>query len=194
MTPGMLKRSELTLIMGNDTFLAVKPARAWKRARAALRKRYPKADVYGRYAAYRSAEVQNAMADASRSPRGSAARAKYALSAVSAVPVAYHPNGTHEHGDRFDLGGAPINDWVLDTLRKYGWTREFGGSDPNHFKHDGKTATGLLPSSKVYYVVEPGDTLSGIATRYRTTWQKLAKLNKIKDPDHITVGQKLRTR
>jgi LysM repeat protein len=190
--PGKLKRSELTLIMGTDTFLGVKPARAWKRARAALRKKYPQADVYGRFAAYRTEEWQNAMANASRTPAGSAARKKYELSSTSTVPVAYHPNGTHEHGDRFDLGGAPINSWVLDTLRDFGWTREFGPRDPNHFKHDGHTANGVLPSSKVYYVVKKGDTVTKIAAKYKVSIAQIARLSKLKSANDIAIGQKLR--
>jgi LysM repeat protein len=134
------------------------------------------------------------MAEASRSPAGSRARAYYELSSTSTVPVAYDPEGTHEHGDRFDLGGAPINQWVLDTLRQYGWTREFGPRDQNHFKHDGHTAVGILPSKKVYYVVKKNDTLSKIARVYKTTWQAVAKLNKLSDPDEIRIGQKLRVK
>ncbi len=191
---GALPRSALTLVQGNDTFLAVKPARAWKRAIKALRKRYPDAKIYGRYAAYRPATVQNAMAAASRTPRGSAARAKFSLSSVSTVPVAYHPGGSHEDGYCFDLGGAPITDWVLDTLRAYGWTRQFGGSDPNHFRHDGRTATGIITTGRVYYVVQPGDTLSEIAPKYKTTWQQLAKLNGLKTPNTIYPGQRIRVK
>jgi LysM repeat protein len=45
-------------------------------------------------------------------------------------------------------------------------------------------------SAKVYYVVS-GDTLSGIASRFKTTSAILAKLNNISDPSSIRVGQKL---
>ena len=44
------------------------------------------------------------------------------------------------------------------------------------------------------YVVKKGDTLSKIAQKYNTTYQALAKLNNIKDPDKIYVGQKLKIR
>lgn len=44
---------------------------------------------------------------------------------------------------------------------------------------------------KVTYTVKKGDTLSGIAARYGTTYQKLAKKNKIKDPNLIYPGQKI---
>ena len=42
------------------------------------------------------------------------------------------------------------------------------------------------------YTVRAGDTLSGIATRYGTTYQKIAALNGIKNPNIIRVGQVLR--
>lgn len=41
------------------------------------------------------------------------------------------------------------------------------------------------------YIVKAGDTLSGIAKKYNTTYQKIAKDNNIKDPNKIYVGQKL---
>lgn len=42
------------------------------------------------------------------------------------------------------------------------------------------------------YTVKRGDTLSGIAARYGTTWQALQKLNGIKNPNLISVGQKIK--
>ena len=42
------------------------------------------------------------------------------------------------------------------------------------------------------YSVAKGDTLSSIAARNGTTWQELAKLNGLKDPNRIGVGQRLR--
>lgn len=46
----------------------------------------------------------------------------------------------------------------------------------------------------VYYTVRSGDTLSGIATKYGTTYQKIAQLNGIANPNKIYVGQKLRVK
>lgn len=42
------------------------------------------------------------------------------------------------------------------------------------------------------YTVKSGDTLSGIATKYNTTYQKLAEYNNIPNPSIIYVGQKIR--
>ena len=49
-------------------------------------------------------------------------------------------------------------------------------------------------SQKVYYTVKSGDTLSGIASKYGTTYQKLASMNGISDPNKIYVGQKIRVK
>ena len=46
------------------------------------------------------------------------------------------------------------------------------------------------PASRVY-VVRSGDTLSGIASRLRTSWQVLAQRNHISNPNRIYPGQKI---
>ena len=48
--------------------------------------------------------------------------------------------------------------------------------------------------SKEYYTVVSGDTLSGIAARYGTTWQWLAEVNNIANPNLIYPGQVLRVK
>ena len=47
-------------------------------------------------------------------------------------------------------------------------------------------------STPLYYTVRYGDTLSEIAARYHTTVAELARLNNIKNPNLIYVGEKLR--
>lgn len=42
-----------------------------------------------------------------------------------------------------------------------------------------------------YYVVRPGDTMSGIAAQLGTSVHDLASANGIQDPDFISVGQKI---
>ena len=46
-------------------------------------------------------------------------------------------------------------------------------------------------NNDIIYIVKPGDTLSKIAKQYNTTYQKIAKDNKIANPNVIRVGQKL---
>ena len=66
----------------------------------------------------------------------------------------------------------------------------------NGFKIKFKGNTGGMDYSLVIqgentYTVQAGDTLSGIAAKYGTTYQELAALNGISDPNIIHVGQVL---
>ena len=45
-----------------------------------------------------------------------------------------------------------------------------------------------------YYTVQRGDTLSGIAAKYGTTWQKIQQMNGISNPNVIYAGQRLRVK
>ena len=47
-------------------------------------------------------------------------------------------------------------------------------------------------TNDMVYTVKSGDTLSGIALKYNTTYQKLAEYNNIANPSIIYVGQKIR--
>lgn len=49
-------------------------------------------------------------------------------------------------------------------------------------------------TAHVYYVVKRGDTLSGIASKYGTTYQRLAQINGIANPNRIYAGQKIRVK
>lgn len=49
-----------------------------------------------------------------------------------------------------------------------------------------------LQPQEVYYTVQSGDTLSGIAAQYGTTYQAIAALNGLANPDLIYPGQTLR--
>ena len=50
----------------------------------------------------------------------------------------------------------------------------------------------LVQPQETVYTVKKGDTLSGIAAKYSTTYQKLAKYNGIQNPNLIYVGQKIK--
>ena len=49
-------------------------------------------------------------------------------------------------------------------------------------------------SGTAYYVVRSGDTLSKIASKYGTTYQNLARINGISNPNKIYKGQKIRVK
>lgn len=68
-------------------------------------------------------------------------------------------------------------------------------------KYSGSSSTGSSGSmgggtttsgGDTVYTVKAGDTLSGIATKYGTTYQKLAAYNGISNPNKISVGQKIK--
>ena len=50
---------------------------------------------------------------------------------------------------------------------------------------------GINQSTTISYAVRKGDTLSSIAARYGTTWQKIAKDNNLSNPNLIMPGQRL---
>ncbi len=53
-------------------------------------------------------------------------------------------------------------------------------------------ATPSAPAVAKTYTVRSGDTLSGIAGEFGTTWQVLAQLNRLDDPTRLRVGQVLK--
>jgi LysM repeat protein len=48
------------------------------------------------------------------------------------------------------------------------------------------------PSAETTYVVQPGDTLARIASSFNVTWQQIAQLNGLVNPNRIFVGQVLK--
>lgn len=54
------------------------------------------------------------------------------------------------------------------------------------------SSTGTSTSGDTVYTVVKGDTLSSIAAKYGTTYQKLAEYNGIANPNVISVGQKIK--
>ena len=49
-------------------------------------------------------------------------------------------------------------------------------------------------SGQVWYTVKSGDTLWAIAQRYGTTYQEIARLSGIPDPNKIYPGQRVRVK
>lgn len=92
-------------------------------------------------------------------------------------------------------------DTLSDIASMYGTTYQHlaeinGITNPNlinvgqEIRIDGTEPT---PSTE-YYTIQPGDTLSGIASTYGTTWQWLAEINGIDTPDLIHPGTTIRVR
>lgn len=63
------------------------------------------------------------------------------------------------------------------------------GYDPDAIQN---IVNSRLQPQEVYYTVQSGDTLSGIASQYGTSYQAIAALNGLANPDLIYPGQTLR--
>lgn len=59
---------------------------------------------------------------------------------------------------------------------------------------DQKASGSTQKPQPVYYTVKRGDTLSSIAAKYNTTWQRLKALNNLKNENLIYAGQKIRVK
>lgn len=201
---GRLPKSALTEIQPG-AFLATKTARAWKQLVAAAKKNLGRSISAANPAgAYRSAAAQHAMHLAGAGD-DILAKLHWGLNPHSTVAIADDPWGTHQDGTRIDIIGTPIDARFLALAKKYGFSREFGAKDPNHFLHDGKTATSPIIAAvtpratpkpkKLSVKVRAGDTLDKIATANRTTKARLLLLNPtIVDPDLVRLGQSIRVR
>ena len=76
------------------------------------------------------------------------------------------------------------------NIRGYARPKYSGSSSTGS---SGSTGGGTTTSgSDTVYTVKAGDTLSGIAAKYGTTYQKLAAYNGISNPNKISVGQKIK--
>lgn len=62
---------------------------------------------------------------------------------------------------------------------------------PKPAASDPVVSTPEPPATPTTYTVKSGDTLSGIASEFGTTWQVLAQLNRLDDPTRLKVGQEL---
>jgi flagellum-specific peptidoglycan hydrolase FlgJ len=79
---------------------------------------------------------------------------------------------------------------LINIIEKYDLTKydRVGNKKPV------KVAAAAKKEEPQVYIVKKGDTLTAIAKKYNTTVQNLVKLNNIKNPDLIKVGQKLRVK
>ena len=62
----------------------------------------------------------------------------------------------------------------------------------NHLSGDAQSPSPSPSNDYITYVIQPGDTLSGIAARYGTTVSELSRINGISNPDRIYAGNTIR--
>lgn len=92
-------------------------------------------------------------------------------------------NGNHLHVIMFNKNGNREN--PVKYLYAYPDQEIYKGDENIVMKYNGDD------DGEIYTVVK-GDTLSGIASKYNTTYQKLAEINNIADPNKIYPGQEIR--
>lgn len=132
---------------------------------------------------------------------------------VSASPST--PSPSSQSGARYHLGdsvwvekhaahyqtGQPIKSFVKGKSYKIMRVKAVTQSNSKHaYLLEGINSwvleQDLAPStvghSEQTYTVQKGDTLSSIAKRFKTTYQELARINSIPDPNRIKVGQVLK--
>lgn len=100
------------------------------------------------------------------------------VGASKAKITAVHAAGKHPYHCR------AVNDAGAFVSGVYGWVDASTLSKVD-------TSTPASGSNDTVYIVRSGDTLSGIAAKYGTTYQKLAAYNNISNPNLIVVGQKI---
>jgi nucleoid-associated protein YgaU len=147
---------------------------------------------------YRDLAVQEEFYDAAH---GNAAAARAVqLNTSSSINVAAPGFSSHGWGDRIDLlfdGSQNPTAVDLNLAKRFGFIREFGASDSNHFEHDGKTAIHppVAAPEPVYYIVQHGDNLTRIAAAHNISLSTIEHLNtQIPNYDLIHPGDKIRVR
>lgn len=88
----------------------------------------------------------------------------------------------------------------VDTLVTEVYAGKYGNGDTrkvalgNRYNEVQNKIDGSSGGGAVYYTVQSGDTLSGIAAKYGTNYQTIANLNGISNPNLIYPGQNLRVK
>lgn len=88
-----------------------------------------------------------------------------------------------------------ITRYAKGAKHPYNTTGDLGWMNEADIKLDGATSSPVSTKPKeTIYVVQKGDTLTSIAKKYNTTWQKIYAKNKFiigNNPNIIKIGQKL---
>lgn len=101
---------------------------------------------------------------------------------------------------KYDVENSVDNSTNIDAIArdviagKYGNGNERKNKLGNLYEEVQKRVNEILKnnvSQETIYIVKSGDTLSGIAQKYKTSYQKIASDNNIKNPNLIFPGQKL---
>lgn len=111
------------------------------------------------------------------------------ISRYSNAPVKPQPKPTRKTNDQL-ADEVIAGQWGNGADRKKRLTD--AGYDYDAVQKVVNQKTGATQAQ--YYTVQRGDTLSGIASKYGTTWQKLQAMNGISNPNLIHAGQRIRVK
>lgn len=115
---------------------------------------------------------------------------RYALDGKSILEPKYKCD-LHQYTDKGKIAGISGNVDLnrLTGSKSLSWFT--GGNSASQAKKSTTKKAKASSTKNTVYTVKSGDTLSEIATKYKTTVAKLQKLNNIKNANRIYVGQKI---
>ena len=134
---------------------------------------------------YSNLDFLNRMFDASL-------RSKYALwYAQYAAEPAVSRMAIWQYSDTGRVNGISGN--VDQDIAYYDLANVISRAGLNRLRGEVSTPDSATPEPNdvITYIVKPGDTLSGIALRFGTTYQEIAAYNNISNPNLIYAGQRL---
>lgn len=119
---------------------------------------------------------------------------------INTIMSIINSNNLTQYDNVEDVENSVDNSTNIDAIArdvisgKYGNGNERKNRLGNLYEEVQKRVNEILKnnvSQETIYVVKSGDTLSRIAQKYKTTYQKIARDNNIKNPNLIFPGQKL---
>ena len=119
---------------------------------------------------------------------------------INTIMSIINSNNLTQYDNVEDVENSVDNSKTIEELAKeviagkYGNGNERKNKLGNLYEEVQKRVNEILKnniSQETIYIVKSGDTLSGIAQKYKTSYQKIASDNNIKNPNLIFPGQKL---
>ena len=119
---------------------------------------------------------------------------------INTIMSIINSNNLTQYDNVEDVENSVDNSTNIDAIArdviagKYGNGNERQNKLGNLYEEVQKRVNEMLKnnvSKETIYTVKSGDTLSGIAQKYKTSYQKIASDNNIKNPNLIFPGQKL---
>ena len=119
---------------------------------------------------------------------------------INTIMSIINSNNLTKYDDVEDVENSVDNSKTIEELAKEVIAGKYGNGEErkqklgNLYNEVQKRVNEILGNNvlqETIYIVKSGDTLSGIAQKYKTTYQKIASDNNIKNPNLIFPGQKL---